>query len=228
MDRIQYNNELHIGSKASAQAINNYFKQKISNFITKIPVSRINPMINYTKKTKTPERLLNFRPITHDDISKIIKSLRNSNACSIDKVSNKMIKLAIKSIAPLLLVLVNRSILENKFPDNIKCSKILPQWKKREDLTNPEFLRPINIMSSLSKIIEKAILQQLVQYLIDNNLVPQTQQGGMKGRSSILTILTIYDKLVKTMNSNKPGALVTSDQSAAYDLINHKLLEKKN
>ena len=30
MDRIQYNNELHVGSKASAQAINNYFKQKIS------------------------------------------------------------------------------------------------------------------------------------------------------------------------------------------------------
>ena len=125
------------------------------------------------------------------------------------------------------LNLVNTTIKTKKFPESKKISKILPHIKNNSDLTNPVNLRPINIISVMSKVIEKVMCNQIINYLILNNLVPQSLQGGMKGRSSTTTVSEIYELLVQSLSNKKRAILITMDQSAAYDIVNHQILRKK-
>ena len=74
--------------------------------------------------------------------------------------------------------------------------------KKTTDQTDINLLRPINIISVFSKLIEKALTTQLIRYMTENNLVSQSLQGGIKGRSSTLTVLSIHENLVN-LKSNK-------------------------
>ena len=88
-------------------------------------------------------------------------------------------------------------------------------------------LRPINILSIFSKIIEKVLTKQISEHLIQKNLVNINLQGGLKKRSSTYTIVSLMEKLYNLKISNITAVIVTSDQSAAYDLLDHKILEKK-
>ena len=76
-------------------------------------------------------------------------------------------------------------------------------------------------------MIEKVLSKQITIYLQTNNLVPQNHQGGLKGRSGTITIAGIVQKISKNINKNETIALATSDQSSAYDLLNHSIIEKK-
>ena len=61
-----------------------------------------------------------------------------------------------------------------------------------------------------------------------NNLIKANHNGGIKGRSSTTTAVTIHQQLAQILkDKTKTGALVTSDQSSAFELINHVILQKK-
>ena len=60
-----------------------------------------------------------------------------------------------------------------------------------------------------------------------NNLVSQNHQGGIKGRSSLNTVTELFHKLSKNTNYNRTKALITLDQSIAYNIVCHKILKSK-
>ena len=68
---------------------------------------------------------------------------------------------------------------------------------------------------------------QMSNHLIKNNLVSQSLQGGFKARSSTMAIMNIYNKLLKLKDNDKDYALVTLDQSSAYDIVSLKILYNK-
>ena len=85
-------------------------------------------------------------------------------------------------------------------------------------------LKPINIFSVLSKLLEKGLIIQLSKYLINENRVPESLQGGLRGRNSTLMVLSQYEYLFSIVKFKSIAALVTSDKRAAYDMINHSSL----
>ena len=103
-----------------------------------------------------------------------------------------MLKIVKLSILPLILNLINTSIRNKKFPQILKIQKILPKWKTFDDTTDMKRLRPINIISILSKLIEKTITIQITNHLIENNLVSQSLQGGLRARNSTTTVVSIH------------------------------------
>ena len=72
---------------------------------------------------------------------------------------------------PLILQLVDSSLSEGKMPEKMKEAIILPLLKKRflviEVLKN---YRPVSNLLYISKIIEKAVAEQLKKHLVLNKL----------------------------------------------------------
>ena len=167
MDKIYSEDKMHIGSKATSEAINIFFSNKVKKLIEKIPKNVENPMKDYMKAIKTPIQLMNFREIDLNQLKSIVKAMKTSNAAGNDDITSKMIKNVNESILPLILHLVNTTIKEKKFPDITKISKIIPHWKNSNYNTNPMNLRPINLMTIISKIIERVLVQQMLRYLIE-------------------------------------------------------------
>ena len=86
--------------------------------------------------------------------------------------------------------MINQMLNTGIFPDKLKQSKVTPIFKAndKELLSN---YRPISVLSSMSKLYEYAISDQLTQYLIDNNLFSSNQYGFRAQHSTELAALNI-------------------------------------
>ena len=56
------------------------------------------------------------------------------------------------------------------FPEKLKLAKVIPVFKSGDDQLFSNY-RPISLLSSISKIFEYVIQEQLVDYLLVNNLL---------------------------------------------------------
>ena len=130
------------------------------------------------------------------------------------------------SILPIILRIANNIIRTKVFPDILKISRIIP-IPKSNDYMQPKNFRPINILSPITKIITKIWYIQMMDYLTAMNIIHTNHQGGIKGRSTTITALKIHQRLIEIMDKKKVGALIALDQSACFDVINHKIIIKK-
>ncbi len=86
--------------------------------------------------------------------------------------------------------------------------------------------RPISLLPIVSKILEKIVAWQLMQFLEFNNL--SITQHNFRPRLSTETALTvIVDKIFDNMDSKKISILTLCDLSEAFDSVSHENLLRK-
>ena len=79
-------------------------------------------------------------------------------------------------LGPVILEICNKSLRDCVFPSQLKTAKVIPLFKKgsRSHINN---YRPVSILTSFSKILEKVVYSQLVLYLNRNNILTNAQHG---------------------------------------------------
>lgn len=93
-----------------------------------------------------------------------------------------------------------------------------------DDLKN---YRPISNLTYLSKILEKAVHLQLVNYLDSEDMFSSFQSGYRRFHSCETAITKIHNDLMIMMDKKTNVVLLLLDLSAAFDTINHDLLLNK-
>ena len=78
--------------------------------------------------------------------------------------------------------------------------------------------RPVALQPVLSKILEKAVFNQLVQYLEENGLVHPNLHGSRAGHSTATALTQLYDTWVEEVEQGNMVGVLLCDQSAAFDL----------
>ena len=76
----------------------------------------------------------------------------------------------------------------------------------------------------LSKVMEKVVFMQLVEYLEHNNLVHPNLHGCRKGHNTSTALLQLYGRWVEELDEDKMVGVLFCDQSAAFDLCDHNIL----
>ena len=160
------------------------------------------------------------------EVLNIISNLSNSNAFGLDDIDTYSIKLAKESIAPALTHVINLSIMTKTFPDIWKRSKIVPIYKK-DDPLSPENYRPVSIIPVLSKILERAKSKQMVKYLADNGLIHPCHHAYRANHNTATALLQMYDSWINALESGKLAGICLLDMSAAFDVVDHRLLLQK-
>ena len=93
-----------------------------------------------------------------------------------------MLKQVADVIAPYIVELFNRSLTDGHFPAVFKEAFITPVVKKPElDVTDAGSYRPISNLSVLSKLLERLVVRQLMEYLSSADLLPLLQSGFRQG-----------------------------------------------
>ena len=105
-----------------------------------------------------------YQPITEDIVINSIKRLKPNKATGLDKISTRLLKDSVHVIAPTLTSLFNLSRQTGIFPSIWKNARVVPLYKKG-DKQDPSNYRPISILPTLSKIIERAVHTQFYGYL---------------------------------------------------------------
>ena len=92
--------------------------------------------------------------------------------------------------------IVNLSIQSGEFPCDIKKAKITPIYKKKAK-TEAGNYRPVSVLSTISKIIEKIACEQLTEYLDSNRLLYELQSGFRSSFSTDSCLIHLSDFIRK-------------------------------
>ena len=86
------------------------------------------------------------------------------------------LKNVIDSIATPLIHIFNLSFAQGVVPSQLKIAKIIPIFKSGDPLSVDNY-RPISLLSSFSKILEKIMCNRLTEHLELNNFICTEQFG---------------------------------------------------
>jgi hypothetical protein len=97
------------------------------------------------------------------------------------------------------LELVSASIREGIFPSTLKKSVVKPVYKNgtKEDAYN---CRPIILVPTLSKVLEKVIANQLIAFLDKHNILNKSRFGFRKNKSTNDAIATTIENIIENLN----------------------------
>lgn len=160
-----------------------------------------------------------------DEVYSAILNLKNTSSGR-DNISAYHLKLVASSVSEPLCNVINLVFKSGIFPESLKKAKLIPVFKKgnKSQVSN---YRPISILSSISKLIEKLFLTRLHKYLAKYNLLNPFQFGFRPGSSTSLALIALTDFIRSSIDKGKFIGSVFLDFTKAFDTINHTILFAK-
>jgi len=129
-------------------------------------------------------------------------------------------------ITPIITYLINHSFTTCTFPTCWKRAKVVPVFKTG-DPSDPSNYRPISILVVISKIIERAVFDQLYKYLNVSNQININQSGFLPSHSTCSALINITENWYSEIDNGKMIGLCMLDLKKAFDTVNHSILLKK-
>ena len=164
--------------------MNFFFINKVKKLRSSLPPPRNDPLEHLRNLMSTRTCAFTLKPVHPDDVLEIVKNLKNSKSTGLDNLDVWTLKLIIGDILPALTHVINLSLTSLVFPNVWKLAKIIPLLKKGDPLC-PQNYRPVALLSILSKILERVVFQQVVEYMEGNTLHPS--HHGSKAKHSTCT-----------------------------------------
>ena len=210
-----------------ARTLNNYFINKVKGLRQSIPVVEVDPLSKLRESMRKRQCTFKLKLVSEEEVIKIITSLNNSSSTGVDFIDAPTLKLVKNEIAAAMTRIINLSIQTSVFPASYKYSQIIP-LKKKTSLSDVECAsyRPVNLLPIPGKIVEKAVFNQLAQYLEENKLL-HPNHGGRKGHSTTTALVQMYNNWIEKMEEGQLVGVMMVDQSAAFDLCDHHILIEK-
>jgi len=207
-------------SSIDAETLNRFFADKVekvrSNTSGASPptFSRVRPGVS----------LVAFSPLTIDDVITAVHRLPDKSSAA-DPIPTNVLKQVIDLVAPFICELINRSLKAGQFPDVFRHAFVTPVVKKTGlDATNASSYRPIYNLSVLSKLLERLVVRQLMDYLTSADLLPTLQSGFRAAHSTETAVLRVLSDILLAVDSGDVAALIFLDLSAAFHTVDHDIL----
>lgn len=133
-------------------------------------------------------------------------------------------KEVVNSVTTPICHMFNQCLSYGVHPTMWKEAKIIPLAKDKNKMCNGPNQRPISILPLLSKVIEKIVFMQLMDYFSDYTLLSCCQHAYRENHSTGTAPAHMTDDWLIGMDEKKLVGAVMLDFSAAFDVIDHSLL----
>ena len=206
----------------SAQALNDYF---LLNNNAQTDLELINNEIDSLLSTDMLPPSFYFTSVHELEVIKCLRSI-TTKATGVDAINVDVLKLCMPYCVFALTHIINSSFETQTFPNKWKRALITPV-KKCSVPEGVSDYRPVSILTTLSKVIEKIAVKQLTNYLTSNHLFDPLQSGFKKHHSTSSALIKVTGDMVSAMEQKHVTVLVLLDYSKAFDTVNHSLLLAK-
>jgi Reverse transcriptase (RNA-dependent DNA polymerase) len=148
--------------------------------------------------------------------------------CSTDtnNINMKLIKFVAYEVCVPLSYIFRLSIDSGVFPQKFKNSRVVPIFKSGDSKLCDNY-RPIALVNSFSKILEKIVSTDLFNHLDLNQLLYKHQYGFQQGKSTEQNLTHVVNYIGKALDDGNWCIGIFLDLKEAVDTVQHEILLKK-
>ena len=216
-------NRLITDRMAIADGFNDFYINVGANLAKSIPTNTNDPMAYMTDLYNNNSIYL--CPTNDDEIRKVVALCKNSSA-GWDGINAKMVKCSLNTILKPLVHLINLSLTQGKFPNELKLARVIPLFKSGDCQLFKNY-RPVSVLPFFSKIYERIMHNRLLDFVDKNKLLYSYQFGFRPSHNTNNALMLLVDKILTGFDKNEITIGVFIDFSKAFDTVNHELLLKK-
>lgn len=162
--------------------------------------------------------------VTNEELLLVVKTLKSRKAPGPDGLPNVALKAAVQAAPDIFRRIMQKCLEEGYFPDRWKKSKLVLLPKPGKPAGEPSSYRPICLLDTLGKLLERLLLNRLARYTEGPQGLSDNQFGFRKGRSTIDAINLVIECADKAHKRRRNGerfcAIVTIDVKNAFNSAN--------
>ena len=203
---------VHSDETEKANILNDFFaEQTVLNEINaSLPADSPQPPYGLDSLSTTPQ-----------EVEMILKSLKLGKAAGPDSINNRILKELAFPLSFPLCDLFNFSLSSGKVPSIWKEANVTPIFKK-DDPSIISNYRPISLLSTIGKVLEKIVHKNLFNFIRDHEILTTLQSGFIPGDSTVNQLVDIYNTFCKALDEGKEVRAIFCDVSKAFDRVWHK------
>ena len=179
------------------------------------------PNGNVEKLSIAPEVVFN-----QDVVRLRLEELDLYKAPGVDGISPFILNKCSEVLCYPLSVMFIKSFKSGIVPSAWKSANVTPIFKKGVK-TCPSNYRPVSLTSILCRVKERILRDEMVRYLISNNLISQDQHGFVPAKSCLTNLIETMDIVTEALNRGFFVILILLDFSRAFDTVCHRFLLAK-
>ena len=141
-------------------------------------------------------------PVTSENALHAIKNLRWDCSTGANQIPTRFIKMVAECLAVPLTSIINNCIAKAYFPKQWKSARMSPVPKIDNPVSNDQ-LRPISVLPVLSKIFEKFVAIQMMNYTNNHHLFHDRSSAFRKGHSITTALMGVRDDICYAMKREK-------------------------
>lgn len=155
------------------------------------------------------------------EVINIIKSMKPFKSPGPDTIPNVLLKNLPLSAVKWITDTFNNCIKFSYWPSSFKIAKVIPILKANKPPTDPHSYRPISLLNSVGKILEKIIYVRLINFIEEKELLPEHQFGFRRGHSTTHQAMRIKRFIQTNKQNKKSTGIVLLDIEKAFDSVWH-------
>ncbi|QHR78449.1 RNA-dependent DNA polymerase [Lymphocystis disease virus 4] len=160
-------------------------------------------------------------PLSETEIIKAIKELGRKKSPGPDGFPVEFYNVFIEILTPLLKTVYEQSFEEQKLPETLNQSQIVPLLKSGKTPLEPCSYRPVSLLNCDYKILAKILASRLEQFL--PIFISPDQTGYVKNRRAIFSIQRLLE-IMYSSDTFKSECLVLTDAEKAFDSLKRSYL----
>ena len=229
---MNIDNELCHDSKTIADYINKFFTTVASELVKKLAKAKgiycttCKLFLDFYKRRNPNNKKLVLQPVSEEFVFKELSSLNASKSTGLDEIPARFIKDGANVIKTPITSIINQSISEGVVPLSMKYARVKPLYKKNSPLEVGNY-RPVSILSIVSKILERSVYNQLLDFLQKNNMLYNLQSGFRQKYSTDTCLIHLLDYLRTNNAKGMFTGMIMLDLQKAFDTVDHSILCNK-
>ena len=118
-------------------------------------------------------------------------------------------------------MLFNKSLQTSVYPTSWKSAIIMPLYKKGPKELSSNY-RPISLLSSVGKLMERLIYKHIYNHFISKNLIYEKQSGFLTGHSTVYQLIDIFHQICQGIDTKSYKCMIFCDIAKAFDRVWHR------
>jgi hypothetical protein len=160
--------------------------------------------------------------ITIDECEKAIKQMSNFKTPGLDGLPKEFYAFAFKYIGKAFVRFLNRCCCEGLLPPSQRQGLITLICKDPANADTLKNWRPISLLNTDYKILSKVLTLRLRKIIVE--IIHPDQTCSIPGRTIQDNVHLIRNLVEYTNDKNMPAAIISLDQSKAFDRVSHEYL----